>query len=684
MSRRGRSLQDFGTLRRELLTGGALYADPQFPPNLKSLYVNGRVPPGTRFRGNIVWKRPGDIVPNPEFVVNKVNRHDIDQGSLGNCWFIAGAAILATTHRDQFQRVVPLDQGFEPGQYTGMFKFNFWWYGKWIEVIIDDYLPTNGQSLIYSSNRERPNEFWPSLLEKAYAKLRGSYEALDGGKIQDAMVDMTGGISEVIDIRVKSEVSPELYSLLLTSFQMKTLMGACIFRPEDSTSSEVELSNGLYMGHAYSITGFRQIPTGRGTVNLLRLRNPWGQGEWKGAWSDRSPEMRQLSKQLQDDLNFHDRDEGEFWMSYDDFIHNFHEIQLCHLQPDALISELADNDRKQMWNVTVYHDAWIRGVTAGGCGNPPNEHLYWKNPQFYVSLETPDVTLGHGDDCTLIVSLMEKERDNQSKIAVGFDVYKLKSPELRPLDNSRAPRNALLLTRRSGSYVFYREVTKRFELKPGTYVIIPSTFNPHEEAEFMLRLFTEKRAESGVLDEKVESAPRISSNNDLVTTAFERHAGTDKRLDAFELSTFLEDISTSELGDPLKFPTESCRSLVTLMDEDKSGFLSLSEVKRAWKEIKAYRDVFKQFDVNKTNSVDTYELGIMFSKLGFPINRNVLTSIVRRYGGRDNQISLPDFIMIICKLTSLFSSFHEQQKKRGGVETAEFSRNEFLEVTMFT
>lgn len=60
-------------------------------------------------------------------------------------------------------------------------------------------------------------------------RLRGSYENLDGGKLQDAMVDLTGGISEVIDIQKKREVSPELYNLLYTSFQMKSMMGACIF-----------------------------------------------------------------------------------------------------------------------------------------------------------------------------------------------------------------------------------------------------------------------------------------------------------------------------------------------------------------------------------------------------------------------------------------------------------------------
>ena len=63
---------------------------------------------------------------------------------------------------------------FEYANFAGIFRFKFWQYGEWKEVIVDDQLPTVYNQLIYCRSTTH-NEFWPALLEKAYAKLVMSF-----------------------------------------------------------------------------------------------------------------------------------------------------------------------------------------------------------------------------------------------------------------------------------------------------------------------------------------------------------------------------------------------------------------------------------------------------------------------------------------------------------------------------
>lgn len=47
----------------------------------------------------------------------------------------------------------------------------------------------------------------------------------------------------------------------------------------------------------------------------------------------------------------------------------------------------------------------------------------------------------------------------------------------------------------SSSFINMRETTGRYRLAPGEYMIVPSTFDQGEEAEFLLRIYSEKEAD---------------------------------------------------------------------------------------------------------------------------------------------------------------------------------------------
>ncbi|XP_008471786.2 calpain-A isoform X4 [Diaphorina citri] len=727
---RGRigEVQDFAAIRDRCLSQGTLFEDPDFPCDDSSIFYS-KMPPKS-----FEWMRPMEICNNPELFVEGASRFDVQQGELGDCWLLAAVANL-TLNDVLFRQVVPEDQGFGD-KYAGIFHFRFWQYGRWVDVVIDDRLPTYYGKLVFLHS-STDNEFWSALLEKAYAKLHGSYEALKGGSTCEAMEDFTGGVSEMYEL---NEAPSNLWQILLKAHERSSLMG-CSIEPDPSVL-EMQTPQGLVKGHAYSITRIKYVdistPNTSGKIPLIRMRNPWGnEAEWNGAWSDKSQEWRFIPDHEKRELGLTFDDDGEFWMSYKDFLKYFSRLEICNLSPDSLIEDAMSRDRGKKWEMSVYEGEWVRGVTAGGCRN--YLETFWCNPQFKITLTEVDENDEDGK-CTVIIGLMQKNRRAQKKtgaecLTIGFAVYQIEDPDNvpTPLDLNFFKYNASCA--RAPSFINLREVSCRFKLPPGVYCIVPSTFEPNEEGEFILRVFSEHKNNMEENDEEVgmgeidnriqipdEPQPEKEKKTEAIRQFFQKLAGDDMEVDWMELKDILDyamrndvpaNTSTTDspatgivgnllalicgnacrdtpLGAALEtkttteggFSKDVCRSMVAMLDVDRSGKLGFEEFQQLWKDIRNWKSVFKMYDQENSGYLSPFELRQALTSAGYHLNNHILNILAHRYSGRDARISFDDFMMCAVRLKTMIDLF--KARDPSSTNKATFTLEEWVENTLYS
>jgi len=127
-------------------------------------------------------------------------------------------------------------------------------------------------------------ELWPSLVEKAYARLHGGYAAIATGCVGEALVDLTGGVVDTIELTAgfMSEGAVWLAIMQALSAGNLAVCTASADTQQQQQQSAAGAAAGLLADCPCSILAAKVLPSG---LKLLRLHNPWSpQGSWQGAW----------------------------------------------------------------------------------------------------------------------------------------------------------------------------------------------------------------------------------------------------------------------------------------------------------------------------------------------------------------------------------------------------------------
>ena len=444
-----------------------LFKDEEFPPNSASYGSDDE---------EVQWMRASNLAKihgqKPKFFdANGASRFDVKQGSLGDCWFLAALSDLPM-YPKLFKKVVPPSDQGTPQNFDGgncAFQFRFWHYGEWETVVVDDFLPTfNGQLKCVRSGN--PYEFWSALVEKAYAKHYGNYAlALKGGKAAEALEDLTGGIAEEISLK-SWENQLDIFKKLLQAYEKNCLMSACIYRVN-------KRRYGLIGGHAYSVNKVVQFRNQGKMVRLLRVRNPWGNStEWNGDWSDTSLKWKLVSDDIKDQINFHRKADGEFFICLEDFVKMFSEVTICHLSIGSI------DDSARGWKMAEIKGSWT-----------PKKSLYpslnFQYSHYLIKLEDTD----NDGLCSLLISVMQQgarkhkgECGENSNGDIGFELYQVDPKRDLPLTldffESALCEKAYIQTYKR------RAATQRLQLRPGFYVVVPKKESTCPSEDFLIRV----------------------------------------------------------------------------------------------------------------------------------------------------------------------------------------------------
>ncbi|KAM5129114.1 calpain-3 isoform 1-T1 [Mantella aurantiaca] len=243
---------------------------------------------------------------------------------------------------------------------------------------------------------------------------------------------------------------------------------------------------------------------------------------------------------------------------------------------------------------------------------------------------------------------------------------------------------------RCKSYINMREVSQRFRLPPSEYVIIPSTYEPHQEGEFILRVFSEKRNISEEVENKIEAdRPSTSGNTDKETeeekqfrNIFQQIAGDDLEISADELQSVLNRVVNKHKTLKIEgFTLESCRSMIALMDTDGCGRLNLQEFQHLWKKIKEWQKIFIKYDADQSGTINSYEMRNAVNEAGFHLNNQLYDIIIMRYANKHMNIDFDSFICCFVRLEGMFRAFHAFDKDGDGI--IKLNVLEWLQLTMY-
>eukprot|EP00794_Sanderia_malayensis_P003102 gene3102-3570_t len=363
------------------------------------------------YPGNAVIMRPGDLCEEPHMIY-AVSSLSIRQTVVSDCSFVASLAISAAYERKFKKQLItgviyPQNKNGKPiinpcGKYMVKLTIN----GVRRKVVVDDTLPLGKDGQLLCSYSNNSDEFWVSLLEKAYIKVMGGYD-FPGSNSNIDLGALTGWIPERFSLKNDEVNKTRMFERMFEGLHR----GDVLITVATGFLSEVEAERtGLVPTHAYAVLDIRKIQD----LWLLQLKNPWNHLRWKGRFSETDTEswtpdlLRALNYDRREALQ---NDNGVFWINWESVCRFFD------------VFYMSWNPKLFQYKFTI-HSKWQ--ATKGPIKDSYN---IGDNPQYKLTVHS-------GDSASIVWILLTRhitERDDfaDNKEFITVHVYKSPSENAR-------------------------------------------------------------------------------------------------------------------------------------------------------------------------------------------------------------------------------------------------------------
>lgn len=399
-------IENIPVFKKQKIFTGLDYRDQIFfPPNDHSLGFIQTSPQINWGKADLILYTNNYCILPKENNFEKYN-NNIVSGLYYDYYFLS-AIYMLLQYPNIIYSLFPVYDKSGDGLYGVKLRIN----GRWKLVLLDDYFPLmkNQRGINYFAFASLGNnikEIWLNLIEKAYAKVKGSYEKIQDGNIKDVFDLLTNAPVEKIELC--SLERNALFNIVNEAFNNKFILCG-------KANNNTCYDNGIMKRQHYQILQMKIFNVGVVRKYMLVIKNIFGELKYNYNWSERIPSLK----------NNKITDENTFYISLDDFLKYFSVLYILHIHP-------IENEFNYSYQVIKYskNEVYQPNIISLNVNDKSKVYIQFhqKNPKFVTSNTSnkklvPSFLLLCNEDYSYIKSISSSEVNFYMEIELDKGKY---------------------------------------------------------------------------------------------------------------------------------------------------------------------------------------------------------------------------------------------------------------------